>query len=203
MSTLIERRKAEWDITMKSAIIEAAISVFNEYGFDGLRMDRVADAADVAKGTLYNYFKNKDELLLTVMGMKFESIHQAFLKIHNSDVSPIVKMDHIISALLYFLENERGLVIVVADAEGLSSAVKNSAYAKREIIIKIIAEIIEEGVNKGYFRKFDAIQVAKLIYGAIYASFQIKIRGKDDLRSDEENVSDCIKLFFSGLLSKD
>ena len=202
MSTLIKRRKAEWDLTMKSAISEAAISVFNEYGFHGLRMDRVADAADVAKGTLYNYFNNKDELLLYVMDMKFESIHQEFLNIHSSTVSPPDKLDLIIRTLLTFLEDERGLVIVVIDAEGLSLPVRNSAEAKRETLIKIIAGIIEGGIKNGFFRKFNVIQVAKLVYGAIHASFHIKIRGNDDIRSSEENLSDCMEIFFQDFYQK-
>ncbi len=203
MGALIERRKSEWDSMMKSAISEAAISVLNEYGFDGLRMDRVANAAEVAKGTLYNYFRNKDELLINVIDMKFASIHQALLEIYDNKMSPPDKMEEIIRALLTFLEDERGLVLVVIDAEGLSVSVKDSATVKREIVIKLIAGIIEAGIEKGYFRKFDAIQAAKLIHGAIHASFQIKIRSKDDHRSDEESVSDLIKLFFSGLLSKE
>lgn len=203
MSTLIERRRAEWDSMMKSSISEAAVSVLNEYGFEGLRMDRVADAAEVAKGTLYNYFKNKDELVLNVMEMKFEPLHREFLKIQNSDDSPPDKIQDIIRFLLSFLEDEKALLVVITAAEGVSLPVRNSADAKREVVIKIIAGIIEEGTKKGFFKKWNAIQAAKLIYGAIHASFYIKIRGEDELRPYKGNPSDFIDLFFSGLLSND
>ena len=71
MPTLAKKRKTEWDIMMKNAIFEATMAVLSEHGFEGLRMDRVAKAAEVSTGTLYNYFKNKDELLLHVMDSLF------------------------------------------------------------------------------------------------------------------------------------
>jgi len=202
MSTLIERRKAEWDSTMKSSISEAAVSVLNEYGFEGLRMDRVAEAAEVAKGTLYNYFKNKDELVLHVMEMKFEQIHQEFLKIKNNDSSPPDKIENIIGTMLSFMDDERALLVVITAAEGLSLPVRSSADVKREIVIKIIADIIGEGIKRGFFKKLNAIQTAKLIFGAIHASFHLKISSEDDRRSYKESRSDFIELFFSGLLTK-
>ena len=200
MSTLIERRKVEWDLTMKSSISEAAIDVMNEYGFAGLKMARVADAADVAKGTLYNYFKNKDELLVYVMEMKFEVLFRSFLQIRDSRVTPPEKIEAIIREALTFMEGERSLVLIVIDAEGLSLPVKNKANAKREEVIRIIAAIIEEGTKEGFFKQFDAIQMAKLIFGAIHASFRIKIGKEDKARTIDDEVSDFTNLFFSGLI---
>jgi AcrR family transcriptional regulator len=202
MSTLIERRKVEWDLTMKSSISEAALAVLNKYGFAGLKMARVADAADVAKGTLYNYFKNKDELLVYVMDMKFEAIYRSFLQIRDSRVSPPKKIEAIIREMLTFLEGERSLVLVIIDAEGLSLRVKNMANNKREEVIRIIAAIIEEGTKEGFFKKFDAIQMAKLIFGAIHAAFRIKIDREDKERTIDDEVSDCTNLFFSGIILK-
>ena len=203
MDTLIESRKAKWNSMIKRSISEATISVFREYGFDGLNMKRVATTAEVASGTLYNYFKNKDELLLHVVDMKFESIHQELLRIQNADISPPVKIEYIIKSLLTFIADERGLVIVVIDYGGLSLPVRNSVNAKREIAIRIIAEIIEEGIENGFFKKFDAIQVAKSIYGTIYAASQITIGKKDGLRTIEETVANILNLIFSGLYLTD
>ena len=203
MSTLIERRRIEWDLTMKSSLAEAVISVLKEHGFTGLRMDRVASAADVAKGTLYNYFKNKDDLLVYVMDKKFELILPQLLEIRDSNMTPPDKIGSIIRELMKLLEDEQGLILAVADAEGLSLPVKNSANVKREVIVRIIAGIIEEGIQKRIFRKFDTIQVAKLIFAAIHAPFRIEINGEDNRRAINDEVSDCVNLFLSGLMSTD
>ena len=44
-------------------ILSAALDCFEKQGFDAARMDDIARRAGVAKGTIYNYFKNKEELL--------------------------------------------------------------------------------------------------------------------------------------------
>ncbi|NYB27462.1 MAG: TetR/AcrR family transcriptional regulator [Methanobacteriaceae archaeon] len=62
MTTRMERKKEE----KKEAILDAAEAIIAEKGFRYMTMDQVANAADVAKGTLYLYFKNKISLCAAV-----------------------------------------------------------------------------------------------------------------------------------------
>lgn len=200
MSKLIARRKAEWNSMMKVSIAEVAVTVLNEYGINGLTMDRVAEAAEVAKGTLYNYFNNKDELVLSAMDIKFKSIRQELLDIQNSKSSPPEKMKNVIRSLLIFFKNERAFQVVINAAEGLSLPVRNHAAYIRETLIRIIAEIVEDGIKKRFFKKYNTLQVAKLIYSAAHSYFRIIIKDKNDLQSFDEVNSDFSELFFSGIL---
>ncbi|UCG39543.1 MAG: helix-turn-helix transcriptional regulator [bacterium] len=54
-----ERRKEE----LRSRIIDRATKLFEEHGFENVTMERIAEAADVAKGTLYNHFPVKEAIL--------------------------------------------------------------------------------------------------------------------------------------------
>ena len=76
MTQLTQRRKEMVASLMKDGIYKAAVEVVMEHGADGLTMDRVAETAGVAKGSLYNYFQNKRELI--------EFIHErgALVKVH-------------------------------------------------------------------------------------------------------------------------
>ena len=60
---LSKARKACVEAMMKDTIFDAAGSLLEERGADGLTMDRVATKVGVAKASLYNYFKDKNELL--------------------------------------------------------------------------------------------------------------------------------------------
>ena len=62
-SSRVERRRAE----TRARIVHVAAQRFAAEGLDGVRLDAVATAADVARGTLYNHFPSKDSLLLAVM----------------------------------------------------------------------------------------------------------------------------------------
>jgi len=46
----------------REAIVQAATALFQQHGFDGISMDKVAEAAEVSKRTLYNHFPSKEEL---------------------------------------------------------------------------------------------------------------------------------------------
>lgn len=61
-----ERREREENARL-AAILEAAERVFVERGFHHTRMDDIAEAAELAKGTLYYYFKSKDEIFLHLL----------------------------------------------------------------------------------------------------------------------------------------
>ena len=88
MARLLQKRKSEWDVMMREAIHDAAVSVLTEYGTGGLTMERVAQAAGVATGTLYNYIRNKDELVLYLMERSFAPYHRLLLDIRDSGLPP-------------------------------------------------------------------------------------------------------------------
>ncbi|MBV7327600.1 TetR/AcrR family transcriptional regulator [Chloroflexi bacterium TSY] len=62
---LIQARRAQ--------IIEAAIEVIAEQGFQRTTIKQIAQRADVADGTIYNYFKNKDAILLAILELLTEA----------------------------------------------------------------------------------------------------------------------------------
>jgi AcrR family transcriptional regulator len=202
MNELAKRRKTEWDQMMKQSIYEATMTVLNEKGFDGLRMDRVAKAAEVATGTLYNYFRDKDELLLHVIDTRFVPIRQLFSEIRDSHRTPPEKLEDFFRAHLNFVEEYRSLVIIITTAEGLSLAVKKGANAKREKVRRILAEIIDQGIAQGLFRPFDSMLAARLILGGINGLVEAIIANSVETMDFEKNVSECINLFFSGLLAE-
>lgn len=74
MNELVQRRKAMTDEMMRDAICEAAATVLAEVGFAALTMERVAEAVGASKGTLYNYFSDKDALVLEVIARTFSPV---------------------------------------------------------------------------------------------------------------------------------
>ena len=76
MSDLVQRRKAMAEEMMHVAICEAATAVLAGVGFAALTMERVAEAAGVSKGTLYNYFQDKEALVLAVIRVTFAPLDE-------------------------------------------------------------------------------------------------------------------------------
>ena len=64
--TDITDRKAKRIERIRGEIMDAAIEVISEKGFKGSTTKEIAEQADMAEGTLYNYFKNKDDILMSI-----------------------------------------------------------------------------------------------------------------------------------------
>lgn len=73
MTGLRERQKA--DRTRR--ILEAASGLFRMQGYDAVRIEDIAAAAEVSAGTCYNYFSTKGDLLLAIVSMEVEEVLEA------------------------------------------------------------------------------------------------------------------------------
>ena len=67
-----ERKKA----AVRAHILATAIELFSEHGLDSVTVDQIADAADIGKGTIYNYFSTKEDIVVAFM-VDFETRVQA------------------------------------------------------------------------------------------------------------------------------
>jgi AcrR family transcriptional regulator len=76
-SSLRNRRATE----TKEEILEAAVEVFSKYGYSGSTTKKIAESAGISEGTIYNYFKNKRDLLLHIIKNYFNQIRKTVQKI--------------------------------------------------------------------------------------------------------------------------
>ena len=74
MSDLTDDSLTESQAARRGRILDAALDLSAEGGFDAVQMREVAARADVALGTLYRYFPSKENLLLSVMGVQVEGL---------------------------------------------------------------------------------------------------------------------------------
>lgn len=62
-----QSRRARKKAAMRAQIIAAAIRLFSEHGIEAVTVDQIAAAADVGKGTIYNYFQTKEDIVVAFM----------------------------------------------------------------------------------------------------------------------------------------
>jgi AcrR family transcriptional regulator len=74
--TKVEPRRERKKAAVRAHILATAIELFSQHGIDSVTVDQVADAADIGKGTIYNYFSTKEDIVVAFM-MDFETRVQA------------------------------------------------------------------------------------------------------------------------------
>lgn len=150
-------------------IIDAAIKVFSLKGFYHSKVSDVAKVAEVADGTIYLYFKNKDDLLVSI----FESSMDLFFKAASEELSqlshPEDKLRRFIFLHLTKVQKNQDLAQVL-QIELRSSNKFMTQYKADKFFqyLSLIEEIIVQGQQKGVFKKDLSAEIIKrAIFGAI------------------------------------
>ena len=150
-------------------IIEAAVRVFARNGYYNSRVSDIAREAGVASGTIYLYFKTKDEILVTLFREKMAA-WVAYAREAIADApDPIAKIRRLVALHFSVLERDPALaeVVQIELRQGHkffrgASAHEVSAY------FELIASVLEEGQAAGRFRDDVPVKVAtKVLFGAM------------------------------------
>ena len=184
----------------RDAILRAAIETFAARGFFNAQVADVARGAGVAAGTVYLYFRGKDDLLISIFERTMKEAIAAGRESLAARTSPLDRLREIATLHLERLGRDRDLAVVfqVELRQSTKFMERFSATYLREYI-GIIRDVIAEGQAKGIFRKqVNPTLAAKMFFGALdeMATNWILSRRKYSLAAEAGAVVD---LFVGGL----
>ena len=138
----------------RDRIMNAAITAFAQNGYHQATMAAVAREAGVAAGTIYLYFKSKDDLLISIFEEKVQGFIDEFHSQLVQEESAEIKLRKLVQLHLFEMQNRPALAAVF-QLELRQSRHFMSSYPKADLkgYFDLIGEIIEEGQQQGLFRK--------------------------------------------------
>ena len=176
---IAERREREKE-KRKSDIVDAAERIFFEKGYENATMDDVANEAELSKGTLYLYFKNKEDLYLAIHLRGNKILHSLFenavkniktgiektRSIGKAYVEFFIKYPKYFNAMLYYESHD----IDFADQDSVAAACLIEGKATLELLI----ESIVTGIKDGSIRSdIDPVKTALNLWGQTTGVLQI------------------------------
>ncbi len=153
----------------RERILRAAVKIFSRKGFFNSKVSEIARAASVADGTIYLYFRNKDDLLISLFEEKMgEVVADVRRRIANGG-NALEKLKIFIENHMDLLEREAGLVEVLqVELRQSTKFLKDYTPVKFFEYLEVISDILEEGKREGVFRPDLNISVARrAIFGAL------------------------------------
>ncbi len=159
----------------KQEIVQAAIKVFAKRGVANTRMVEIAEAAGIGKGTIYEYFKDKNEIFAEsfqhFMNMMDTVMGRSLFKI----TDPVLKLKALITGWTEIISNfgfDYLEVMFEFWAEGIRASHDggmglidlNKLYADYRTVIKAI---LDEGIRLGKFKKMNTTLTASILIGAL------------------------------------
>ena len=131
-------------------------------------MDRVADAAGVAKGTLYLYFPSKDALYLGVLSDGLDTAYRTYQSSADPRLPVAERLRRSIEVMVEFYDQRRDFLQFFATVEPRLAEERNRIIeASRERGFNFCASLIEEGIRTGVFTPTDPRLATFTIQGAI------------------------------------
>jgi AcrR family transcriptional regulator len=190
MSDLVQRRKAMAEEMMHDAICEAATAVLAQVGFAALTMERVAEAAGVSKGTLYNYFQDRDALMLAVIKATFApldaEIDEAFTAA--TDVAGVLV--EAVRTILVEVEKRRALGLVLCGHE-LPPAVAADLRQRQMRVERQFTEVFQWASQAGLLRLPQAspAELGRFLRLALHGMIDERIRHGADCPTVEQDAA--------------
>jgi AcrR family transcriptional regulator len=147
-------------------ILHTAARLFGSRRFHEVRMEDIAAAAEVGKGTLYRYFRDKEELYLALLALAAEqlmdSLHQAIAPMTGSEA----RLRRMVETILIFFDEQPHLLDLITRAEVLRGA-SSPWHHTRDEVTRFVLQVFEEGHARGEFHLADPELAALMLLGGI------------------------------------
>lgn len=137
----------------ESAILEGALQVFGEKGFEAATISAIAASARVSEATLYEYFGSKEDILFSIAEFYTRRESERMAQIAPYIRDPREKIRAFIQVYLEFYErNPLYTSVALLTLKGSRSFVQSRAYEVVREAMRPVVEFVQEGVEQGVFR---------------------------------------------------
>ena len=201
----LPRRERE-KLWQRQEMLAAALDLFSEKGYHNVSMHEVAEKAEFAIGTLYKFFRNKEDLYKALIMEKAAEYHHTLSSVlsRQSDVLTILN-DYISIKAGIFAGNLATLRLYFAETRGASFNIKagldQDIQKLYEKLVKQLASVLEKGVREKVFREVEPYYLAVALEGLTNAFLFCGLEDPDR-HPYEANVSLIRDMFFKGVLAE-
>lgn len=197
MARYSEKQKAALDALMKDDVLHHALKIIRQDGIDGMTMERLAGDVGVSRGTLYNYFDDKDAVIDFVEDHAFGEMLTAIEKIVAGSLSPAEKMAAIADWIFTKVFEDSALFVALKPIKHMR--ITRECHLQRHgRAMELIHGVLSEGMAQGVFRKLSPEIVSEAFLGSITGMLE-GMFASGEFRRGEEVVPTLIDLYLGGL----
>ncbi len=183
----VQRRERERE-QRRNAIVDAAENIFFSRGFENATMDDIAETAELSKGTIYLYFRSKDDLYQEIVFRGLKVLKAKFETAYGAHEKGIDKLWAIGKAYIDFYKEHPNYFNALLHYEGQEI---ESFY--KEDPLKILVDAVQKGINDGTLRTdLDPLKTAVILWGQTTGVLQISFKKceaiKDTYKVDPEEI---------------
>ena len=153
--------------TRRIEILKSAAAAFRRRGYHGASVEEIAEALHMTKGSLYYYFRNKEEILYFCHDYSLDILLDLLKDVEAEGRSPEEKLRRLIVAFVHMIIDELHGTALTMDLQALSPRALRRIIAKRDRFDRGVRRVLQEGMDAGVFRRGDAKLRTFAILGAV------------------------------------
>jgi len=198
---LKDRKKVEARIEKrKNQILDAATLIFSEKGYSRANTDEIAKKANLGKGTLYRYFKNKKDIFFSVVDRGLSKLKERILEEVEKAKDPLKKIENAVKAYLSFFEENRNFVgMLIHEQSSFRKRIAKRYFEHYYGNVDRIKKTFKTGIEQGLIKEMDMDSVisvyASLLNGLVYM-WQIESRKYRLI----DKIPIVVKIFLTGII---
>jgi TetR/AcrR family transcriptional regulator, fatty acid metabolism regulator protein len=157
------------EVGKRERILDAAIKVFAAEGFYNAKVSQIAHEAGVADGTIYLYFKSKDDLLINLFEDRMERVNANLREAIETESTAVARLKRIVKLHLELVEQNRDMAEVISvELRQSSKFIREYSNPKFAEFLRTIAGAVVEGQRTGELRSgIDPYVFARALFGAL------------------------------------
>jgi AcrR family transcriptional regulator len=180
-----EREKEE----MKTKILEAAKKLFLDHGFEKTSIRNIAEEIEYSPGTIYLYFKDKNELLFALHQEAFQGLIAKFIVVApiSDPFEQLIAMGH--EYLKFAIENPELyelMFLMTAPIEALEC--RCDVWEDGHTALNLLIALIDSCKTKGYFKGQDSDDLAMMIWANVHGFASLHLRKRMSMFPEEERI---------------
>jgi AcrR family transcriptional regulator len=180
----------------RQEIFDASVHLFVEKGFAETSMREIAAAAGIGKATLYDYFKTKDDILLSFFEREVRGLADRAAVIACQELPTAEKLRRIMRMQLgYWLPRKAFYLRLTIEAQRLAVQSQQRIQAARHGYQDMLRDLIEDGIREGVFRPVDSLFATRLLLMMVTpVVFTSRPSG-----SPQQMMDEALEIFFGGI----
>ena len=189
----------------RERILKGAIKVFARKGFYAARVSEIAKAAGVADGTIYLYFRNKEDVLVSVFEDRITQLVNVLREAVAEDAPFEYRFRRVVELQLGLLEGQRDLAeVVTVNLRQSPKMLKQYALPLFTQYLEVIASLIADGQQRGAVRPdVNPRVIARSLWGALDGIAVTWALGGGEASHLSRAASQVSSFFLSGLLASE
>ncbi len=181
-------KKESNKLLKRKRIIESASKLFSQMSYHEVMMEDVAKYAEIAKGTVYNYFETKEDLYFSIMKLRMENLVQSLKNKIQYEMSSIDSLHSFIIHLYMFMMKYQSFFLMYQKENLKGDHVLCNELSRLENELKsLLLDIIKSGQSEKLFRDVEESFVVDMILGSIYGAIY---RGIENSYSESQMIND-------------